>query len=57
MNLLKAPDDVIDYVILHELTHLKIKTHTHHFWEFVHKFMPNYEQKRLWLGHHGQRIV
>ena len=57
MNLLKAPDDVIDYVILHELTHLKIKAHTHHFWESIHKFMPNYEQKRLWLEHHGQRIV
>lgn len=57
INLLKAPDSVIDYVILHELTHLKIKAHTHHFWEFVHKFMPDYEQNRLWLEHNGQRIV
>jgi len=57
LNLLKAPEDVIDYVILHELCHLKIKVHNHHFWEYVRKYIPNYEEKKLWLDQHGQRIV
>src|SRR5437879_755685 len=32
-HLLKAPKGAIDYVILHELCHLKIKNHSHRFWE------------------------
>src|SRR2546430_6890287 len=38
VNLLKAPESVIDYIILHELCHLKSKEHSHHFWDLLHKF-------------------
>ena len=41
VNILKAPEDVIDYIILHELSHFKIKEHSHHFWDHVHRYMPN----------------
>jgi predicted metal-dependent hydrolase len=37
VNLLKAPEDVIDYIILHELCHLKIKEHSHHYWDYVRR--------------------
>ena len=57
VNLLKAPKDVIDYVILHELCHLKIRNHSHHFWNLVRKFMPNYTEKRHWLEVNSSRIV
>ena len=30
-----APKDIINYIILHELCHLKIKEHSHHFWELL----------------------
>ena len=49
INLLKAPEDVIDYIILHELCHLKIKEHSHHYWDHVHRHMPNYQEKIDWL--------
>jgi predicted metal-dependent hydrolase len=42
LNLIKAPEDVIDYIVLHELCHLKIKEHSHHYWDLLYKFMPNY---------------
>jgi predicted metal-dependent hydrolase len=45
VNLLKVSEDVIGYVILHELCHLKIKEHSHHFWDLMHRFMPNYQDK------------
>jgi predicted metal-dependent hydrolase len=45
VNLLKAPDDVIDYIILHELCHVKINDHSHHYWDLVRKYMPNYQEK------------
>lgn len=56
-HLLKAPKGAIDYVILHEICHLKIRNHSHHFWELVHKFMPNYEENKKWLEVNSARIV
>lgn len=55
-NLLKAPKDVIDYVILHEICHLKIRNHSHHFWNFLNKFMSQYEKQKKWLEINGHRI-
>ena len=37
INLLKAPEDIIDYIILHELCHFKIKEHSHHYWDYVRR--------------------
>lgn len=56
-HLLKAPKGAIDYVILHEICHLKIRNHSHRFWELVQKFMPNYEENRKWLEVNSARIV
>jgi len=56
-HLLKAPKGAIDYVILHEICHLKIRNHSHRFWELVQKFMPNYEENRKWLEVNSTRIV
>ncbi len=42
LNLLKASDDVIDYTILHELRHVKIGNHSHHYWDLVRRYMPSY---------------
>lgn len=49
LNLLKAPQDVIDYIVLHELCHFEVKDHSHHFWDLLHKFMPSYERRIEWL--------
>jgi predicted metal-dependent hydrolase len=49
VNLLKAPEDVIDYIILHELCHLKVKEHSHHYWDYVRRYVPNYQDKIEWL--------
>jgi predicted metal-dependent hydrolase len=56
-NLFKAPPDIIDYMILHELCHLKIKEHSHKFWDLVHKFIPNYQDKIDWLKINGSSLV
>ena len=57
VNLLKAPEDIIDYIILHELCHLKIKEHSHHYWDYVHRYMPDYQEKIDWLKVHGAILV
>jgi len=57
VNLLKAPDDVIDYIILHELCHVKINNHSHHYWDLVRKYMPSYQEKIDWLNANTTSIL
>lgn len=57
VNLVKAPEEVIDYIILHELCHMKIKEHSHHYWGLVRKFMPNYQDKIEWLKLNGNNLL
>lgn len=48
-RLLFAPQDVIDYVIIHELAHLVEMNHSSRFWALVEKAMPDYKAKVNWL--------
>ena len=57
LNLVKAPADVIDYIILHELCHLKIKDHTDHYWDLLHRYMPSYHDKVEWLNVNGSNLL
>jgi predicted metal-dependent hydrolase len=57
LNLIKALEDDIDYIVLHELCHLKIREHSHHYWALVHRFMPNYKDKIEWLKVNGCNLI
>jgi predicted metal-dependent hydrolase len=57
VNLLKAPENAIDYIVLHELCHLKIKEHSHHFWSMLQEVMPRYQEQIEWLRINGSRLV
>jgi len=43
--LMKLPEDVIEYVVIHELAHIKYKHHQKSFWELVERHMPLYKEK------------
>lgn len=45
-----APPECIDYVIVHELVHTRIRSHGKTFWNEVEKFIPDWRQKRKWLS-------
>lgn len=52
-RLLFAPDDVIDYVIIHELAHLLEFNHSKRFWKIIEDIMPDYKEKEEWLKKNG----
>jgi len=52
-RLLFAPDEVIDYLIIHELAHLVEMNHSPKFWALVARAMPDYKEKERWLREHG----
>jgi predicted metal-dependent hydrolase len=52
-----APKRIIDYVLCHELAHLRVKDHSPKFWKRVEEMMPDYEQKREWLRKNGPKLT
>ena len=48
------PEEVIDYIIVHELTHLKKMNHSKSFWAEVAQVMPEYGECQRWLDKHGK---
>ncbi len=48
-RLVMAPQDVIDYVVVHELAHIGQMDHSKLFWDKVRRIMPDYERQRQWL--------
>ena len=52
-RLLFAPQEVIDYVIIHELAHFKEMNHSPRYWKIVAEAMPDYKEKEKWLKKNG----
>lgn len=57
VNLIKTPENIIDYIIIHEICHFKIKGHSYVFWDYLKQFVPNYKQKIEWLGRNSENIL
>jgi predicted metal-dependent hydrolase len=55
--LMRTPDEIIDYVVVHELCHLKEMNHSPRFWAEVEKIFPDYKERRKWLKDHGNEIT
>ncbi len=55
--LMRAPDAIIDYVVVHELCHLKEMNHSPRFWAEVEKILPDYKERRKWLKDHESEIM
>jgi len=55
-RLVVMPDFVRDYVIVHELMHLRRLDHSRAFWRLVETAYPDYRRARLWLRQHGSSL-
>jgi predicted metal-dependent hydrolase len=56
-RLVMAPEPVIDYVVIHELAHLRVRNHSKTFWAQVAQIMPDYKQKVAWLKANGSKLT
>lgn len=55
--LMLAPPQVVDYVVVHELSHRLHMNHSEHFWATVERYMPDYALWRKWLKTNGAALL
>lgn len=55
--IMMAPMPVVDYVLVHELAHLKYMDHSTDYWCFVKSILPDYEQRKEWLRINGPTLT
>jgi predicted metal-dependent hydrolase len=56
-RLVLAPPEVINYVVVHELTHTQIKNHSPNFWHRVAEIMPDFKRYVSWLKKNGRFLT
>ncbi len=52
-----APNHIVDYVVVHELAHLRHHNHSPEFWKGVERVVPDYQECREWLKVNGRRLA
>ncbi len=55
-RLVMASPSVIDYVVVHELIHIREKNHSRRFWELLAKTIPDYDREKIWLHDRGHLL-
>ncbi len=56
-HLVLLPDAILDYVVVHELCHLRQMNHSKDFWKLVEGMLPDYQSRRKWLKDNGDRYL
>jgi predicted metal-dependent hydrolase len=56
-RLVLAPQEVLDYVVVHELCHLRVPNHSRRFWALVERHRPHWREQRAWLREHGPELL
>ena len=56
-RLIMAPISIVDYVVVHELAHLKFRNHGAEYWKLVESSMPDYQERRKWLRDEGMILT
>jgi len=56
-RLVLAPFEVLDYVVVHELCHLRVLDHSQRFWRLLERHRPHWRERRDWLRKHGPELL
>jgi len=52
-----APEEIVEYLVIHELTHLKERNHTKRFWRIVKSHNPDYKKHAEWLKENSSKLI
>ena len=55
-HLIFAPKPVLEYVIVHELCHLRYRNHSNAFWGLVEAILPDYQRRKSWLDNNEHML-
>lgn len=53
-KIVMAKTSIIDYVVVHEMCHLKHKNHSKEYWDSIKTILPDYEKRKEWLRVNGR---
>jgi predicted metal-dependent hydrolase len=56
-RIIMAPDRIVDYLIIHELSHIIEPNHSKNFWHQVETYCEDFKKKRKWLRENGHKLV
>ena len=56
-RLVLAPFEVLDYVVVHEVCHLREPNHSRRFWRLVETRRPDWRDQKAWLTEHGPELL
>lgn len=56
-RLMLAPEPVLEYVVWHEICHLRVRDHSPRFWALLERRWPTWRAQRDWLRRNGQTLV
>lgn len=56
-QIILAPEPIVDYLVAHEVSHLRHHNHSRAFWQLVESVCPDFDVCRRWLKSHGQQLV
>ena len=57
LRLIMLPDEIIDLIVVHELAHLVHTNHSNDFYNYIKKYIPDYDIKDKWLKKNSSLIV
>ncbi|RNA68806.1 M48 family metallopeptidase [Alteribacter keqinensis] len=56
-RIIMAPMAIVDYLLVHELAHIKHPNHSKEFWQLVRSVLPDYEERKEWLRINGPTLT
>lgn len=55
-RVMQLPARIIEYVVVHELVHIKVPNHSEEFWKMLGSVIPDYESRKAWLKQKGGEL-
>mgnify|MGYP001560294098 CR=1 FL=1 len=55
-KIIMAPLETVDYIVVHELSHITVPNHSKMFWNRVHEFFPDFKEHHAWLKLNGHSL-